>query len=242
MAHAWRTYLRSVSDLVQEVLETQASAAEMIDTRYVAGGMLPVPRLLAGMVYANEPLTIFPSFKTTIATAVATDSYSLTFTSIWELGGPYYSPVRFALLALMSIAALSTWVIISHQLWQPRHAASSRFLAAMYNTTTVVTVALAVIVSYAMIYLVLLAEGAVIMPPSRLEALLQRAPGPPTYLAAAIVTAPVGTLAGALGAGLEDTDRVRRTTFSWRMQQRFEEYERAREEDEGDEQEVSGDQ
>lgn len=57
------------------------------------------------------------------------------------------------------------------------------------------------------------------------------------YVTATWVTTSVATLAGALGAGLEDTDRVREATFSWRMQRRFEEHEAAREEDQVDHEE-----
>lgn len=43
-----------------------------VDVRYHAPRRLGHARLLAGMVYANQPWKLFPSFKTTVATAFAT--------------------------------------------------------------------------------------------------------------------------------------------------------------------------
>lgn len=213
-----------------------SEADEMIDTRYIFKGRFATARLLAGMVYANQPWTIIPSFKTTAVTAVATGSYGLIFASMWELG-EHSSVIRLIVLSLVAMSLLGAWIIVSHGLWQPHHGASSRFLTALYNATTVITIGTGVLFAYAMIYLVLLFESVIFMPPSLLTSRLEMPVDALNYVTATWVTASVATLAGALGAGLEDTERVREATFSWRMRRRFEEYEEAREEDQADREE-----
>lgn len=210
-----------------------SDAAETIDTRYISRSIFATARLLTGMVYANEPWTIFPSFKTTAVTAVATGSYGLIFSSMWELG-EHASIIRLIVLSIVAMSLLSAWIIVSHDLWQPHYGTSSRFLTSLYNATTVLTIGTGVLFASAMIYLVLLFESVIFMPPSLLTSRLEMPVDALNYVTATWVTTSVATLAGALGAGLEDTERVREATFSWRMQRRLEEYEAARDENKDD--------
>lgn len=207
-----------------------SDAEGRIDTRYISQSKFAIVHLLGGMVYANKPWTIFPSFKTTAITAIATGSYGLIFSSMWELG-EFSSTLRLILLSLMAMSLLGLWIIVSHGLWQPHRDTSSQFLTALYNTTTVITIGVGVLFSYAIIYLVLLFEAVVFMPPALITTRLEMPVDALNYITATWVTTNVATLAGALGAGLEDTERVRHATFSWRMQRRFEEHEAALEED-----------
>ncbi len=200
--------------------------------RYVAPGILGQARLVGGMVYANKPWNTFPSFKKTGVTAVATGSYGLIFTSLWELGAAY-TVWRLTGLMLLAMTILATWIITTHRLWQHPAPAMSGYLTTLYNVTTIVTIASGVIFAYVLIYIMLLIESAVFMPPSLLESKIQQPVGPLNYAAAAWVTASVATLAGALGASLEDTAAVRRATFGWRQRQRLESYERAVSDDKG---------
>lgn len=211
-------------------------AEEAIDVRYISKSKLAIVRLLGGMVYANKPWTIIPSFKTTAVAAIGTGSFGIIFASVWELG-EYSTTLRLIVLSLLAMSLLGGWIIVAHGLWQPQHGRSSRFLTALYNTTTVITIGTGVLVAHVMIYVVLLFEAVVFMPPMVLENRLEMPVNAVNYLTAAWVTTNVATLAGALGAGVEDTERVRESSFNWRMQRRFEEHEAAREEDQVDREE-----
>lgn len=215
--------------------DTAASETGAMETNYIAPGMLARLRLLGGMVYSNQPWTTFASFKTTVATAVATASYGLIFTSVWEFGS-VYSIWRLVGLMLLALGFLGVWIIISHRLWQPQWNVTAQFVTSMYNAATVVTVACGVIFAYALVYIVLVIEAAVFMPPSILESRLYVSPDPSIYLRSAWVAASVGTLAGAIGAGLEDTEAVRKATFGWRQLRRHEEALRQEKEEREDDQ------
>jgi hypothetical protein len=239
-----RSDAASAEDIISSTIarrDTSAGRTDATETRYIAPGPLARLRLLGGMVYANQPWTTFASFKTTVATAVATASYGLIFTSLWEFGS-VYSIWRLISLMLLAMGFLGTWIIISHRLWQPQWRVTARFVTSMYNATTVVTVACGVVFAYVLIYVILLIEAAVFMPPSLLESRLQLTPDVLTYAKAAWVAASVGTLAGAIGVGLENTEAVRRATFGWRQHRRHEEYlEQTREERDSDRQDSTDD-
>lgn len=196
-----------------------------IDVRYVAPSLMGHARLLSGMVYANRPWSLFPSFKTTIATAFATGGYGLIFSSLWQLGN-IYELWRLILLMVAAMALLIGWIIISHRLWQSRRDASSHYLTTLYNTATLLTITAGVVFAYVIVYLLLLSAALVYIPTSMLESTIQQPVTPVSFARIAWITASVATIAGAVGAGLEDTDAVREATFGWRQHHRFQQFER----------------
>lgn len=196
-----------------------------VEVRYLAPGRVAHVRLLAGMVYANEPWKLFPSFKTAVATAFATGGYILVFSTVWVLGNQY-ELWRLWVLTFVSMTVLAGWIIISHGLWQPYRGISSRYLTSLYNTTTLLTVAVGVVFAYSAVFLLLLSASSVFIPPEIFEEELQDAVSPSNYVRVAWMGASVATIAGAIGAGLEDSDAVRNATFNWRQQNRYAEYKR----------------
>lgn len=193
--------------------------------RYTAPPVIGYVRLLAGMVYANRPRRLFPSFKTTVATAFATGGYGLIFSTLWELGNAYgYG--RLTALTFTAMAILVAWIIVAHDLWERPRDRVSRYLRTLYNASTVLTIALGVIVSYIAIFLLLLLAATVYIPANMLESTIGQEVTPINYVRVAWVTSSVATIAGAIGAGLEDTDAVRNATFGWRQSLRWQDYQR----------------
>lgn len=197
-----------------------------VDIRYVAPRLTGHLRLLAGMVYANRPWTLFPSFKTTIATAFATGGYGLIFSTLWKLGN-IYEIWRLILLMIVAMGILIAWIIISHGLWEPHRDATSQYLTTLYNSATLLTITTGVVFAYVLVFLMLLSAALVYIPNALLEQTIQQPITPASFIRIAWITASVATIAGAVGAGLENTDAVREATFGWRQHHRFEEYEHA---------------
>jgi len=194
------------------------------DLRYTAPPIRGHVMLLSGMVYANRPWTLFPSFKTTVATAFATGGYGLIFTTLWEIGNAYgYGRLTTLMLAAMTI--LSTWIITSHGLWESRREGVGNYVRSLYNATTVLTIAAGVVFSYVMIFVLLMLAAVIYIPTSMLESTLGYAVKPVNYIKIAWVASSVATIAGAIGAGLEDSEEVRNATFGWRQSNRWKQIE-----------------
>lgn len=191
--------------------------------RYTAPRIWGHVKLLAGMVYANRPWRLLPSFKTTVATAFATGGYGLIFTTLWQIGNVYGYP-RLITLMFAAMSILIAWIILAHNLWERPRSGVGRYLNMLYNASTVLTIASGVVFSYVAIFLLLLLAATIYIPAGMLESTIGQEVTPINYVRIAWVTASVATIAGAIGAGLEDTDEVRNATFGWRQLLRWEEH------------------
>lgn len=217
-----------VTDLVVELVRNlrerrETGEAPETDIRLTAPRVMGTLGLLAGMVYANRPWSLFPSFKTAVATAFATGGYGLIFTTLWEIGNTYgYGRLVALMIAAMTI--LVTWIILSHRLWETSRADVTQYQRSLYNATTVATIAVGVVFAYVIIFALLLLAAFIYIPQSMLESTIGEPALPMSYVRIAWVTSSVATIAGAIGASLENTEAVRKATFGWRQIYRWREY------------------
>lgn len=204
-----------------------ADAEGRTGIRYVAPRVIGHVRLLSGMVYTNRPWTLFPNLRTAMAAALATGGYILIFSTMWEIGNAY-TIWRLALLMITAMAVLTIWIVLSHDLWENQRGATSQYLATIYNLSTVLTVVTGVVMAYIIVFILLFAASALYVPDEMLGEMLGETVTWMNYLHIGWVAASVATIAGALGAGLEDTNAVRDATFGWRQRHRFEQYQQER--------------
>ncbi|OHV13126.1 hypothetical protein BH688_02665 [Kushneria phosphatilytica] len=191
-----------------------------ISVRFIADSRLRGHcKLLAGMVRANRPWTIFPAFRKIIAVAFATGAYGLLFPTLWRLSDAY-SIWRFVLLMLAAMVAMVTWIIIDHGLWEPQRRSDAFPMAALYNLTTLITLGVGVLFYYAILLIMFLAAVFIFVPDGLLQSTLGHEVSPWHYPALAWLTSSVATIAGALGAGLESDETVRSATYGYRQKSR----------------------
>lgn len=191
-----------------------------VDVRFIA-----VPRfyawlrLLAGMVRANQPWTIFPAFKSVVAVAFATGAYGLIFPTLWQLSDTY-GPIRLVALMATSMTAMVFWLIIAHDLWEKQRAGGSPMLMRLYNAATVLTLSVAVVFYYGVLLALFVIAVVLFVPPDLLESRLGHPVALLDYLMLAWLATSVATIAGALGSGLESDETVRNATYGYRQFQR----------------------
>lgn len=189
--------------------------------RIVHRGAAGYPRLLAGMVRANRPWQLFVGLSSALAGSLAGTAFGVLYSSIWQLAtalGPY----RLAGVATSAVAALVVWIIVGHGLWErpaPARRESGRDLE-MRNAGTVVTVAAGALVFFGALFLITFAAVLLVIPPDYLGTVLGRAAQPGDYLTIAVMASALGTVAGAVGSGLEDDVSVRRATYGYRERER----------------------
>ncbi|MCT8467220.1 hypothetical protein KZO85_01335 [Chromohalobacter canadensis] len=202
---------------------TLPGEGEFFDVRFIADSRINGKlRILAGMVRANRPWTIFPAFKSVIAVAFATGAYGLVFPTLWQLSANYGRP-RLVLLMGVAMAAMIAWIIIAHTLWESIKNARSPRLVRLYNTVTVLTLSAGVIFYYVILLGLFCFTVLVFIPANMLEAQLGHAASLFDYTSLAWLATSVATIAGALGAGLEDEETVRNATYGYRQRRRNQE-------------------
>ena len=192
-----------------------------IDSRFSAPGALGHLRLWSGMVLANRPWKMLPAFKGAIAAAFATGAYVLVITTLWLLA----DAVGFwRLLALMvtAIVAMVAWIIVAHHLWERPEDPQQRRWAPLYNGVTVLTISTAVLSAYAILFTLIFAAAWVFVPGGYFQSILKHPVGIGEYLTLAWLGTSLATVAGALGASLEDEERVRAASYGYRQRRRHE--------------------
>ncbi|SFD68491.1 hypothetical protein SAMN05216238_103145 [Lentibacillus persicus] len=181
-------------------------------------------KLLLGMTHANKPWSIIPSFRNVMAIAFATGSYGLIFPTLWRLSAAYEWP-RFIIMTTAAVSAMIIWITIAHNLWEKPSEKSHRKLRLLYNTTTVMTLAIAIGVYYFLLFIMFLLAVAFIVPPDIYGQLVGLESGEVSirhFFQLGWLATSVATVAGAIGSGLESDEKVRNIMYGYRQQQRYE--------------------
>ncbi len=193
-----------------------------VDVRFIAPLVRGHPQLLAGMVLANRPWTLFSSLKSTIAAGLATGAYALLESDVWQLSDRL-SPWHLMTLMVLSISAIIVWIIIVHDLWERPSEPEPPGLTALYNTATALTLTVAVLISYAGLFALIFVPALFFIP----GGLLHETLGHPVtfwdYVTLTWIATSLATMASALGSGLEDEETVREATYGYRQRRRGEE-------------------
>lgn len=181
-------------------------------------------RLLLGMTHANRPLRVMSSFKKVIAIAFTTGAFGLIFTTMWKLSD-ILSVSRLLLLTLFSIIGMVIWIIAAHHLWERSTTRAQRSIRRLYNRTTFLTLVTSVMTYYVVLFFLFMVAVAVFIPPDMFESLanLENEAGVMAYARLAWLSTSISTIAGAIGAGLENEDLVRDITYGYRQQRRYKE-------------------
>ncbi|MEU9895996.1 hypothetical protein ACIBCS_01000 [Streptomyces phaeochromogenes] len=196
-------------------------AEETADLRYVVSGLRGYLRVLVGMVRANRPWRLVPGLSKALAAALATGAIATLDSTTWSLAGALSAP-RLVIAMVGSVGLMIGWLIVDGELWHRSTEGSpeARQRARLYNTSTVVTVGIGVLVCYVGLLVINLAWALFILN-DRVFASMTRTPLDATeYLTLSWFVASVATVGGALGSGLERDEAIRAATYSKREQER----------------------
>lgn len=188
-------------------------------------------RLLFGMTVANRPWGILPSFKGIVGIAFATGAYGLIFPTLWKLSITY-EWYRFIGLMFTAILGMVTWIIFAHDLWERTNKENKNRLRWLYNSATILTLCTSVVLYYLVLFFLFLIAVTVFVPPDLYSSEAGEDVSPLSYLRLAWLVTSVATFAGAIGVGLENAERVRKSAYSYRQYTRYEEMKRIEEKQE----------
>lgn len=188
--------------------------------RYVAPTSLSRLQLLMGMVYANRPWRLAAGMSKVMMAAFAAGAVSLAYPTMWQLSATM-GPWRLSAATILASTAMIAWLIIHHKLWERPHSAGERKRAALYNTATVVTLTIGVLILHAGLFALLLLTAWWTLPPQLVASNIGHPVGLSALLMMAWLVAAVATLGGALGSGLEDEEAVKAAAYGVRQRKRF---------------------
>lgn len=179
-------------------------------------------RMLLGMTYANRPWTILPSFKPIVAVAFATGAYGLIFPTLWKISASFEIP-RLIGLMLAAMFSIIVWIIVSHGLWEKPTKKGNRGVRNLYNEATVLTLIVAVIVYYVALFVLFMLTVMLFVSPQLFGSMtgLGSAIDFGNYVKLAWLATSIATLAGSIGAGLENDELVQNVTYGYRQKLRY---------------------
>jgi hypothetical protein len=169
--------------------------------------------LLAGMLRANQPWRLTLHLTRSLTAAAATVAAALVTSDIWRIADQM-ATARLVLAAVGSIVAIAATLIIGAGLWERSPYPRARQQVMLFNTATTATVLLGVFALY-IILVMLSAVGVLVLVPSGLlSSVLQHHASYVDKAQLAWLGGSLATVAGALGAGLETDEAVRRAAYA----------------------------
>lgn len=196
-----------------EAVEAEGDAFETV--KGLRGRLL----LLIGMVRSNRPWRLVPSLSTAMAAALATGAFGVFYTSIWSMAD-YLPAQRLALITLLSVTIMGSWLVLHNGLWERPVGDRHREKRVIYNLATLLTIISAILLMYLALFAVILAGALVIIDAQFLALELGHGVGFGDYLNLSWLSASLGTIAGAVGSGLDNEESVRKATYSRREYER----------------------
>src|SRR4051812_16811871 len=152
---------RRLTELVSPIRRTTvAEADDDVDVRFVSPTVRGHLRLLAGMVLANRPWRLFSTMKSALAAAFATGAYALVTPSVWQIGDSL-GWMRLPVLMVLALAAMVVWIIVAHNLWEKPAEREARYQVALYNAATALTITVAVLFSYTVLFVLILVVASI---------------------------------------------------------------------------------
>lgn len=189
-------------------------------------------KVLLGMASANSPLAIMPSFKPVIAVAFATGAYGIIFPTLWKVS-THIEITRLAILMCLAIFSIIFWIIISHSLWEKPTRRNTKGYRRLYNHSTILTLFIAVMFYYLTLYVLFLTTVLLFISPQLFGTMTDiQEVHLSNYFKLSWLAASVATLAGSIGASMEDSEKVQNITYGYRQRMRYQTMENEREKEE----------
>jgi hypothetical protein len=178
-------------------------------------------RLLLGMVLANRPWLLVPGLKSALIAALTTGAIATINSTVWLLAGSL-SWWRLTVATMVSVTLVVAWLVIDGDLWDrpDQNSAEARARSRLYNTSTLLTLTIGVMICYVALYVVNLVWALFVLDPAVMGGYLGMSLGYGNLFVLAWFVASAATVGGALGSGLESDEAIRAAAYSKREEER----------------------
>jgi hypothetical protein len=178
-------------------------------------------RLLLGMVLANRPWLLVPGLKSALVAALATGAVATINSTVWLLAGSL-SWWRLVVATIASVALVVGWIVIDGELWDrpDDNSFEARERSRLYNTSTLLTLTIGVLICYLALYVVNLVWALFVLDPAVMGGYLKQSVDYGDLFVLAWFVASAATVGGGLGTGLESDEAIRAAAYSKREEER----------------------
>jgi VIT1/CCC1 family predicted Fe2+/Mn2+ transporter len=182
--------------------------------------------LLAGMLRANQPWRLTLHLTRSLTAAAATVAAALVTSDIWQIADQM-GTARLVFATAAAVVAIAATLIIGAGLWERSPFPRARQQVMLFNTATTATVLLGVFALYVILFILSALGVFVLVPGGLLSTVLHHHASYIDKAQVAWLGSSLATVAGALGAGLETDDAVRRAAYANRGRPRHQQTEGA---------------
>jgi len=178
-------------------------------------------RVLFGMVLANRPWLLVPGLKSALVAALATGAVATINSTVWLLASSL-SWWRLAVATVVSVGIVVAWIVIDGRLWDrpDDNSIEAKERSRLYNTSTLATLTIGVLICYLALYVVNLAWALFVLDTDVMGGYLKTSVGSGDLFVLTWFVASAATLGGALGTGLESDEAIRAAAYSKREEER----------------------
>jgi hypothetical protein len=167
------------------------------------------------MVLANRPWRLVRDLSKVLVATLASAGFFIVNSNAWGIADQLGVPILL-LVAVLAVAGLGVWLVVAHGLWEKPSETRAPKLTHRANKATAITLVLGLLFGYLVLYVLVLAAMALVVPDQFMGSNLGHSAGAADYAAAAWFAASMATVVGAIGSGLESDEEVHDTISRYR--------------------------
>jgi hypothetical protein len=170
---------------------------------------------ISRLVLANRPWRLVRDLSKVLVAIVGSAGFFVVNSNAWLIAdGQGFA--RLLLVAMVALVGLGVWLVVAHSLWERPGDSDDPALTKRVNAATVLTLLLGLLFAYMVLYAVVLAAMALVVPGDVMASSLRHDAALGEYAAAAWFGASMAIVVGAIGSGLETEEEVRETISRYR--------------------------
>lgn len=167
------------------------------------------------MVLANRPWRLVRDLSKVLVATLASAGFFIVNANAWGISDQL--PVHTLLvIAVLAVVGLGVWLAVAHSLWERPSQTRDPALTYRVNAATVLTLVLGLLFAYLVLYVVVLASMALVVPERFMASNLGHPAGFGDYATATWFAASMAVVVGAIGSGLESDEEVHDTVSRYR--------------------------
>src|SRR5215216_6078100 len=115
------------------------------------------------MVRANRPWRLVRDLSKVLVATLASAGFFIVNSNAWGIADQLAAPIL-PLVAVLAVGGLGVWLVVAHSLWEQPSQARHRALAQRANAATALTLLLGLLFNYLVLYVLVLAAMALVVP------------------------------------------------------------------------------